>query len=314
VPPTRTLDFSSPLGLAPSPEAPLALRSPLALDGAFWRRAARLGASRGPSWFVRWSPPLIGAAIALAAPGIRHRISGQLARSRGPVGGLRDTVDVVRTFANFASCITEVLSSGSKNDLPLSTMVHHGPRVEDLLATTGGLIFATAHTAGWESLGALLTRVHKKNVMIVMERERDPEARELQDAVREAATGVRILHVGDDPLASLQLMRHLREGGVVALQIDRVPVGMASRPVRLFGRPAAVPEGPLRLAQLTGAPIVPVFSARRGHRQYAVYVHEPLRISRHPAPGTLDTAAQQMADALEQFVTAHPTQWFPFRD
>ncbi|MGD0525312.1 MAG: lysophospholipid acyltransferase family protein [Polyangiaceae bacterium] len=286
----------------------------LALDGAFWRRVAQFGASRGPSWFVRWSPPLIGAVIAVAMPDQRRRISGQLARARGRVSRLRDAVDVVRTFANFASCITEVLSTGSKNELRPEAMVHCGPRVDDLLSTTGGVIFATAHTAGWESLASLLARKHRKEVMVVMQRERDASARELQDSMRELPGGVKIVHVGEDPLASLPLMRHLRRGGVVALQIDRVPRGMTARAVRLFGKSASIPEGPLRLAQLTGAPIVPVFSARRGHRRYSVYVSEPIRVARRAEPHALDVAAQHLADDLEAFVSAHPTQWFPFHD
>lgn len=293
---------------------PLAPRGPLALDGSFWRHAARLGASRGPSWFVRWSPPVIGAAMAVAMPDERERISRQLARVRGRVSTLRDAVDVVRTFANFASCITEVLATGSKNGLQPEATVHRGPRVDDLLSTLGGVIFATAHTAGWESLGALLAHEHRKEVMIVMQRERDAGARELQDAMRKAPEGVKIVHVGDDPLASLPLMRHLRDGGVVALQIDRVPTGMAGRAVRLFGRRGSIPEGPLRLAQLTGVPIVPVFSARTGHGRYAVYVSEPICVPRRAEPTAIDAAAQHIADALEEFLSAHPTQWFPFHD
>ena len=293
---------------------PLAPRGSLALDGAFWRHAARFGASRGPSWFVRWSPPVIGAAVAVAMPDQRKRISRQLARVRGRVSTLRDALDVVRTFANFASCITEVLSTGSKNGLQPQATVHRGPRVDDLLSTVGGVIFATAHTAGRESLGALLAREHRKEVMVVMQRERDEVACELQDAMRKVKGGVRIVHVGDDPLASLPLMRHLREGGVVALQIDRVPAGMTARSVRLFGKGGSIPDGPLRLAQLTGVPIVPVFSARTGHRRYAVYVSEPICVPRRAEPRAIDAAAQHIADALEEFVSAHPTQWFPFHD
>jgi lauroyl/myristoyl acyltransferase len=308
--PLATIGPASPVFAPPRP----VVRGALALDGAFWRRVAFLGASRAPSWFVRWSPPLIGAAIAMAMPAMRRRISLQLATVRGRVSPLRDTIDVLRTYANFASCLTELLSTGSKNAPPPQATIHCGPEVAALLSADRGVIFATAHTAGWESLGALLARQHHKKVMIVMQRERDGRARELQDALRRAEGGVQIQHVGRDPLASLPLMRHLREGGVVALQIDRVPQGMASRHVRLFGRDGVIPEGPLRLAQLTGAPIVSVFSARTGHRRYEIFVNEPVVVARWAEPAAVDEAAQQVADALSAFVRARPTQWFPFND
>jgi phosphatidylinositol dimannoside acyltransferase len=112
----------------------------------------------------------------------------------------------------------------------------------------------------------------------------------------------------------LPLLRHLQRGGVVAVQIARVPAGMSGRSVQLFGRPGVIPEGPLRLAQLTGAPIVPVFSARAGHGRYSVYVREPISLPRHADPRAIGAAAQHLADVLGEFVSAHPTQWFPFHE
>jgi lauroyl/myristoyl acyltransferase len=285
---------------------------PLALDSVFWRRLAQFGATRAPAWFVRWSPPVLGAAVAVAMPNVRRTISAQLARARGPAGRVRNAIDVVQTFASYASCLTEVLSTGSKNGGTPEAVVHRDPRVEAHLAAGGGVIFATAHTAGWETMGPLLARDHNVRVMVVMQPERDPAARELNDLAREAQGGVRIVHVGDDPLASLPLLRHLRDGGVVALQMDRVPPGMSARAVTLFGSPGAIPEGPLRLAQLAGVPIVPAFSLRTGHRRYAVYIGEPVTVPRRADDKVLDKAAQQIADAFGVFVRAHPTQWFPF--
>jgi lauroyl/myristoyl acyltransferase len=124
---------------------------------------------------------------------------------------------------------------------------------------------------------------------------------------------LRVAHVGADPLSALPLVKHLRDGGVVALQIDRAPRGVRTRAVRLFDQPGTVPEGPLRLAILTGAPIVPVFVARTGHRRYEVVASAPIRLERSSGTDVLDAAAQELASRLESFVRAHPTQWFHFR-
>ena len=82
----------------------------------------------------------------------------------------------------------------------------------------------------------------------------------------------------------------------------------------MFGERARIPEGPLRLAAMTGAPIVPVFVARTGHRRYEVRRERahPAR-ARRPTGDAFDAAAQELAARLEQFVRAHPTQWFHFR-
>ena len=41
--------------------------------------------------------------------------------------------------------------------------------------------------------------------------------------------------------------------------------------------------------------------------------HGKRMVARHASPTDLDTAAQILADAMERFLAAHPTQWFHFR-
>jgi KDO2-lipid IV(A) lauroyltransferase len=149
------------------------------------------------------------------------------------------------------------------------------------------------------------------DVVVVMRRERDARAQAILDDVRDRS-GARVVNVGDDPLEALPLMRHLREGGLVALQIDRLPQGIRGRKGVLFGRERVLPEGPLRLASLTGAPIVSVFSRRLGYMKYELIVGEPIRVARRASEVELDHAAAAILGELERFVAAHPTQWFHF--
>jgi phosphatidylinositol dimannoside acyltransferase len=289
------------------------LASRLSIDGPFWRRLASWGASRGPEWFVRYAPPVIGVAIWAIAGTARRTLTENLWRVRGRRTTLRDAVDGARTFASYASCLTEILGAGSgRGGLPRA-VVWGELHLLDAMAEGRGVVFVTAHTAGWETVGPLLSRDHGRRVMIAMQAERDARARGIQDAAREAH-GLVVAHVGDDPLAALPMIRHLREGGIVALQIDRAPAGMRTRAVRMFGGPGRMPEGPLRLAAMTGAPLIPVFAARIGHRSYRVEAHAPIRLPRRAGAAELDGAAQHIAESLEAFVRAHPTQWFHFRD
>ncbi len=235
-------------------------------------------------------------------------------RVRGPASAPRDAVDVVRTFSTFAFALTEALTTNADGGAPPTAMIY-GERVLAEVRRAGrGAILATAHTAGWEVVGPLLSREHGMRVVMVMAKERDAKALELQDAAR-AARGVGVAHVaGDDPLASLELLGHARRGGAVALQVDRVPEGVRARRVQLFGAPGVVPEGPIRLAQLSGAPLVPVFAARLGHKRYLVRAYEPISVPRRPTERDLDAAAQTLADAMTSFIRAHPTQWLNFGD
>jgi KDO2-lipid IV(A) lauroyltransferase len=243
----------------------------------------------------------------------REQVLRNLRRIRGNRGALRDTLDTARTFATYASCLAEILGAGSARGRLPRAVVWGEPHLQDAVAEGRGVLLVTAHTAGWETVGPLLARDHALSVMIVEHAERDASARAIQDEARRAH-GLLVAHAGEDPLAALALAKHLRQGGIVALQMDRAPRALRGRPVTMFGSPTRVPEGPLRLAMLTGAPLVPVFAARRGYRRYEIAVCPPIRVVRDAAPAELDAAAQELADAMQRFLGAHPTQWFHFTD
>ena len=287
-------------------------RRPRAHEALFWRRLAHLGASRGPEWWVRYSPPVFGWAAAALVPSARRAVLRNLRRIRGPAAASRDTREVLETFATYASCLAEVLSndapSGPRHPETAHRNVEH---VETARAHGKGIIMVTAHTAGWETVGPAVARNQGLQMMIAMQREADAGARTLHDDARKRA-GIEIVHVGDDALAPLPLLRHLRQGNVVALQIDRVAPGMRTRHVDLLGERTKMPEGPLRLAQVSGAPILPVFCARVGYRQYVVELYESRLVPRHATEADLDEVAQHLADSLADFLRSHPTQWFHF--
>jgi KDO2-lipid IV(A) lauroyltransferase len=87
---------------------------------------------------------------------------------------------------------------------------------------------------------------------------------------------------------------------------------MRGHKVELFGEPWSIPEGPLTLASVSGAPIVPVFTRRLRFMEYEVVLGQPIELPRRPSVGELDAAARGIAAEMERFVRANPTQWFHF--
>jgi phosphatidylinositol dimannoside acyltransferase len=265
-----------------------------------------------PLWWMRYSPPFFGLAAAALVPEARRTVVENLRHLRGPASPWRDAKELAETFTTYACCLSETLAYGSKNAAWPELIISNRQHMTNALADGKGAIMATAHTAGWDVAGPVFGHDHHVELVLVMERERSHEARSVQDGVR-AAGGLSFVHVGDDPLASLPLLRHLRRGAVVAMQMDRVPLSMRAREVTLLGRPARVPEGILCLAQVTGAPIVPTFSARLGFRRYLMEVSPPIRVPRRASDAVLGAAAQRLADAMGDFLSRRPTQWFHFR-
>ena len=241
----------------------------------------------------------------------REAVLRNLRRIHGPRHPAIEAIDVARVFATYASCLTEwVIANGSRQD-ELSAELVGDDRCERAIALGHGVIIATAHTGGWQMAGRFLRKQHAVDVMIVMQRERDPRAQAMQNAAQGRA-GVRVAHIGNDPLEALTLLSHLRRRGVVAVQIDRRPPGMRCREVPLFGQPFSLPEGPLLLAAVSGAPIVPVFTRRVRYMRYEIHVGEPVFVPRKPTAAQLDAAARATIGAMERFLRDNPTQWFHF--
>jgi KDO2-lipid IV(A) lauroyltransferase len=283
----------------------------LSRDSILWRKASRLVVAHGPAALIRVLPPFFGVAAALALPDARRRVGENLVRIRGRVGRAREATDIAMTFVSYASCFAEVLSSGTKNARVPDLAVLGKGAIDEALAAGKGVVMVTAHTAGWDAVGPVLGAFYGVEFVVVMRAEEDERARQLHDEARRAS-GLTVVHVGDDPLSSLPLLRKLRQKAVVAMQLDRTPPGIRTRKVRLLGGPGEIPEGPIRLAQLSGAPLLPVFCARLGHRSYVAEASGPIRVARGADEGRVDVVAQSLADAVTRFVVRHPTQWFHF--
>lgn len=279
----------------------------LRVDSAFLRRGIQWGAVELPEAFVRASPPLFGYFFALVLPRMRRKVTANLRR----VGASGSPAQTLEVFARYALTLTESFAAGSGRKDRISARVLGDAHFQQARAAGRGVIIATAHTSGWYVAGPILGSVYEEDVLVVMERERDAAAQELQDRAKENL-GLKVVHVGSDPLAAMPLLAHLRKGGVVALQMDRVPEGQRGVEVQLGGQPFLVPEGPLTLAALAGAPILVVLGRRLGFLQYEVLVGEAITLPRRPKREETVRAAQQLASQIESFVRRHPTDWFHF--
>jgi len=295
----------------PARSEPAAWQRPLHVNAAFWRRLAYVGARYGPELWVRHSPAFFGVAFAAALAHKRRAVRENLRRVVGRRNFLSEELDVFRTFANYARCLAEALAADRLESAHARRRTRGKEHLESVFASGRGALVVTAHAGPWDAAARLLAADYRASVMVVMSAERDAKARALHDDVR-TRSGVRLLHVGSHPLDVLPLLRHLRNGGIVAVQLDRVPAGQRSIDVSLFGEPARVPEGPFALAALASVPVLPVFVRRVGYLDYEFVAGPAIALGRRPDAAELNKAAQRAIDEMERFIFAHPTQWFQF--
>ena len=279
-------------------------------DGLFWRRLAYRGSTEGPEWWKRTSPAVIAAILFAGIGRNRRGVVSNLRRIRGTRGPVADRWSALRTFVEFAYCLTETLEHASPHARALDVQGPTEIDGFDRLPRDRGVVVLTSHFGSWEIAAHLMQRFGRR-VNVVMAREANPSVEAFQSSLRERY-GLRVLHSDSSPFASLNMLQALRRGEIVAIQIDRAAPGHVTRPIEFFGAPARFQYGPFALARLAEVPLWPVFAARLGVRRYRI-MPEPLRtIPRDATEQDVLAVMRDVARSFESHVRAYPNQWFQF--
>lgn len=175
------------------------------------------------------------------------------------------------------------------------------------LAAGRGVIFALPHTGNYEQAGAYIIRRGAGSFTTVVERLSSAPVFDKFLEFRQSL-GMEVLpHAGGvDP--SGVLAERLKEGRLVCLVCDR-DLSASGVEVQFFGEPARMAAGPAVLAEETGAALMPVTLWFQGE-QWGAHIYPEVTV---PADGDrrekIAAMSQQMAQAFEQGIAEHPTDW-----
>jgi lauroyl/myristoyl acyltransferase len=303
----------SPMG-DPERRHPGRLRRLLAaarFDGLWWRKFARLGCVYGPEWWKRGSPPVIALTLFLLVGRNRRGAIENQRRALGDVAYWRAVVGALRVFTCFARCFTETMEFYGPRPRPFRIDEPKRNHVADAIERGRGVILATAHVGNWDISGRAL-HGSGRPVHLVMAREPNETTQEYARRSREQA-GVQVIFSDSSVFSAFNMIRTLRRNEILAIQIDRGngETSPPARGVEFLGATALFQEGPFHLARLSGAPVVPVVTLRRGLRHYEVVLGEPLTVSRE-IPGDAERALRDAAAFFERTIREDPRQWFQF--
>jgi lauroyl/myristoyl acyltransferase len=173
-----------------------------------------------------------------------------------------------------------------------------------------GAILLTAHVGNFE-LGGLFLKGMGIEVSAVYAPDPSPVVEEHRATARRLI-GVEGIPVTRSPFAFVPILRALRENRFVAMQGDRDVSGTGVR-LPFFGRTAAFPVGPFRLAAISGAPIFPVFILQEADGRYETRVESPYRIPKGSGEAAaIEGAMGTFVALLERTIRERPSQWILF--
>lgn len=182
-------------------------------------------------------------------------------------------------------------------------------RLDAALAEGHGALLALPHLGMWEIGGYFLAR--RGTPMTTVAERVEPEDLFEWFVGERTRIGLRVLPAGSG--ATGELVRVLREGGLVGLVADRDLAGGGVE-VELFGERTTLPAGPALLALRAGAPLFPAAVYQVPGRRYHGVVRPALEVRR---TGRLredvSILTQALAREFEELIRRAPEQWHLFQ-
>ena len=105
------------------------------------------------------------------------------------------------------------------------------------------------------------------------------------------------------------ILTALKKGELVGILADQAVFSEDGTLIDVMGRKAWASKAPVVIAQKSGAPLIPIFIHREGERQVITFYPEH-RFSGDMSDEGIRTETQALSRYVENFVVAHPTQWY----
>ncbi len=250
----------------------------------------------------------VGTVLYALAPGVRRRVRDNVIHVLGQNAPRRVVRRTARqTFGNLLKNYYDLfrLPGLTVEQSARLIEVEGWEHVEAGLSRGKGLIVASAHLGNIEIVVQIFA-LHDVPVVIPVERLASPRLFDYLCRLR-TSHGLRLVPI-DGPL--LEIFRALRRGEVVGLAADR-DITASGRRADFFGAPARLPDGHVRLALRTGAPIVCAFSERFHADRFVAHILPPLDLA-HTGDLEADVrdGVRQVVSAMEEAIARRPAQWY----
>jgi len=208
--------------------------------------------------------------------------------------------NISRNFTEFA-CISKI----NRRNIDLWVTSVNFKRIDDVLSRGKGGIILASHFGNWELLSAYLN-IMGHHGPVIIRRIYFNKFDELLNKFR-AVYGFNGIYRDASPKIFL---KKLKENSLIGILPDQDIDSIEGIFVDFFGRPAYTPVGPVKIAMVSGAPLIPCFVIRKSDR-YEFIVDEPIYVERdrNNDDDAVRFYTQKWTSLLESYIRKHPDQW-----
>ncbi|MBI4115575.1 MAG: lysophospholipid acyltransferase family protein [Candidatus Omnitrophica bacterium] len=212
-----------------------------------------------------------------------------------------------RVFIHFAEAAVDVLRFPRLTQENISQLIVGSENLatfDRLLSERNGIILLTAHFGNWELMGAYLRLRGYQGAVVA----RRIYYEKFNQALIELRKSVNLRTIYQDAPAR-ELLKALHQNEILGILADQDVDRLDGVFVQFFGRPTYTLTSPVKLALVTGSPIVPTFLLRRG-KGYELLMGEPIRVQmKGSREETVQEYTAMWSRVLEEKIREYPDQW-----
>lgn len=170
-----------------------------------------------------------------------------------------------------------------------------------------GVLLLLSHFGNWELMGLMSKFLGTSIAVIARPMKKNKRVNRFVGEIRRG-TGLEVIPTEK---ASRKVMQVLSQNRMVGILIDQRAKRSEGIWIDFFGKKAPSTPALAVLAMRTGAPVLPVFMVRNGHRRHRLLIKEPLQLAdTGNIKKDVETNTQLMNETLESMIRRYPDQWF----
>jgi predicted LPLAT superfamily acyltransferase len=217
-----------------------------------------------------------------------------------------------RHFFSFGMTILDRYGFLLQSKTPFSFIAINEENIVNALAEGKGAILLSAHVGNWEIAGNQLYDRIQKPIHLAMIDAEKPEIRNIfAKALKKRR--ISIIPINQDGIGFMtEIVNALRRNEIICMHGDRM-FGKKGDAALFLNAPVMFPRGPFAIAAATGAPIIPIFTYKKGLKQYIFHTFERIDV-KGSEDGRITEGLNTYVHFLEQVVKENPYEWFNFYD
>uniref|UniRef100_A0A6S6LUY1 Lipid A biosynthesis acyltransferase n=1 Tax=Citrifermentans bremense TaxID=60035 RepID=A0A6S6LUY1_9BACT len=211
-----------------------------------------------------------------------------------------------KNFKNLGRHLVEIsrLYHGQEKGVLDSIELRGRENLDRARAKGKGVVCFSGHCGNWEVMALALGSIFGDGV-VVARRQKNPFLEKMITRMRMRYHS-RVL---DKQGALRGILKALKKGELVGILADQAVLPEEGVLIEVMGRPAWASKAPAIIARASGAAVVPVFIHREEGRQVITF-HPEYSFSGDESEAGITKDIQALSRYVEDFVVAHPTQWY----